>query len=142
MKNQIIAIIFVLALTVATVTMGVATVVKLQQQSTPLTGSAQDNTFSTYTSATSVWVGKDLDTTLIATSSGRRYLQISNISGATTTPQALYCNVNGLPAVLYSGMVIEASSTRTFNLDGLYRGALHCKFPSASSTVAILEVAQ
>lgn len=106
----------------------------------PVQGSASDNLFTTIPTATSVWVGKDISTLIVATSTGRSYLEIANISGATSTAQALYCNVNGKEAVLYSGLVVHASSSRLFNLDGLYRGALYCKFPVASSTVTILEV--
>lgn len=102
-------------------------------------GSSDIVILPTYPTATSVWVGKDIDTTIVATSTGRVRLEIENISGATSTAQALYCNYGDRPATIYSGFVIEASSSKAFTLDQLYRGALHCKFPVSSSTIAITD---
>ena len=109
----------------------------------PLTvmGSASDNVLHLTPSATKVWVGTGNtgDTQVVGTSTGRTYLEIANISGATTTAQALYCNVGGRPSVLYEGMVIHASSSKTFDFDNLMRGAIRCRFPVASSTVSVID---
>jgi hypothetical protein len=92
------------------------------------------------TTSTSVWVGKDIDTLVVASSSNRMLLEIGNISGATGTPQALYCNTNDRPATVYSGWVVQASSSRQWRVDELmYTGALHCKFPIASSTITVIQ---
>jgi hypothetical protein len=91
--------------------------------------------------ATKVWVGTGGtgDTLVAASSTGRTYLEIGNISGATSTAQALYCNVGGLPSVLYEGMVVHASSSKAFGLDNLIRGAIRCRFPVASSSVTVID---
>lgn len=101
-------------------------------------GSSSDNVLQHYPTATKVWVGTG-DTEVVASSSARTYLAIANISGATGTPQALYCNVGGRPAVLYEGMVIHASSSETFGLDNLIRGAVRCRFPVAASAVSVID---
>jgi hypothetical protein len=93
----------------------------------------------TIPTATSVWIGKDIDTTLIATNTARMYMEISNISGATSTGSGIYCNVNGKTATPYSGFAMFASSTKTFAVDNLYQGALHCRASDASSTVTLIE---
>lgn len=110
----------------------------IPQHEAPLVGTGSDNVLSTLTAA-SVWIGKDLDSTLIATNTGRTLLTIQNISGATGTSQTLYCAFNGVAATIYAGFVVHASSSERFMLDNLYRGALHCKFPAASSTVIVIE---
>lgn len=109
-------------------------------QPNPAYGASDIIGLNTIQTSTSVWVGKDLDTTVAATNTARVLLRIGNISGATTTSQALYCNVNGAPATIYSGYVVQASSSEEFAADThLYRGALHCRFPVASSTVTLIE---
>jgi len=106
----------------------------------PNSGSSLTNVYNSVPTASQVWIGKDVDTLLIATSTGRRYLKITNLSGATSTSQALYCNVNDKASALYTGFVVFGSSSVEFNLDNMYTGALRCKFQSATSSVAIIEV--
>jgi hypothetical protein len=82
-----------------------------------------------------VTIGSGLSTRVVATSTGRLYLEVSNT--ATTSPgQVLYCNTNDRPAVIGQGFAIFASSTRTFtNL----RGSLNCRYQSSTSSVAFVE---
>lgn len=111
-----------------------------EPQQTPALGQ-QINTWDISTFADDIWVGKDIDTTLVATNTARSYLEISNISGATTTAGTLYCNLGGKDATIYtaSPVVVFASSTRVWSLDGIYTGAIHCKLPFASSTIQVWE---
>jgi hypothetical protein len=88
-------------------------------------GSGSDNVLATFPTATKVFVNS-ADTLVVATSTGRQYLELGNISGATTTPQAVYCNYGDRPAVLYQGFALFGSTSKAYALDNLYRGALHC----------------
>jgi hypothetical protein len=101
-------------------------------------GSADIGVLSNYPTLASAWVGTS-DTLVVASSSGRIRLEINNLSGATTTPQAVYCNTGDRPAVKYTGIVIQASSTKIFNLDELPRGAIHCVYPVSASTVTVVD---
>lgn len=104
-------------------------------------GSSDINVLTNTPAVSNVWVGTGLtgDTLVAPTSTSRSRLEIANISGATTTSQAAYCNVGDRPATLYSGIVIHASSTKSFSLDDLPRGAVHCRFPVASSSVSVTD---
>lgn len=112
---------------------------RAHEEDRPSTLAGADNIANEFLTSTNVWVGKDVDTLVAASSTGRTYLQISNLSGATSTRQDLYCNVNDVAVTLYSGLVIFASSTYVFDFDNLYRGSLYCRFPVATSSVAVLE---
>lgn len=95
-----------------------------------------------YSTSTKIWVGTSVVTNLYTTvapaSNGRTYLEITNLSGATSTPQAIYCKVGENP-VKYEGIVIQASSTRTWEKSHVPVGAVKCIFPVSSSTVAVVE---
>lgn len=134
--KDFIATILTVAIGVA---IGTAVLLPFRNAAPAAFGGNTDVVVNTVPVATSVWVGKDISTTLVASSTGRQYLEISNISGATSTSQALYCNVNGASASLYTAFVVHASSTKVFTLDNMYRGALNCRFPVASSTVTVVE---
>lgn len=63
-------------------------------------------------------------TQVLATSTGRSYARISNLSG-----NAIYCNLDtGKPAVAFSGIMVQATSTLVIsdNDSSLYRGAVNC----------------
>jgi hypothetical protein len=93
-----------------------------------------DNT-PDFGTASMVTAGPLADTLLVATNTGRLYLEISNES--TSSPgQALYCNTNDRPATIGKGLVVFASSTRIFK-DLL--GSIRCRYASASSGVAFFE---
>jgi hypothetical protein len=79
------------------------------------------------------------DGLVVASSSGRMRLEITNLSGATTTAQALYCNTGDRPAVKYTGIVIQASSTKVFDFGNLPRGAVHCIYPVSAATVTVAD---
>jgi FlaG/FlaF family flagellin (archaellin) len=101
-------------------------------------GSFDTNVLPVTPSMSNVWVGT-ADTLVAGTSTGRIRLEIANISGATSTAQALYCNVGDRPATAYSGIVIQASSTKAFSLDDLTRGAVHCRYPVSASSAAVAD---
>src|SRR5690242_12155276 len=93
--KEIIALICVITLSVAMgagLALGVAsTFAKPQPQAPKTLGSSSDNVLATYPSVSRVFVNA-ADTLVIGTSTGRTYLVINNISGATTTPQVVSCN--------------------------------------------------
>lgn len=105
-------------------------------------GSFDITVLSNTPTISNVWVGTGLtgDTLVAPTSTNRVRLEITNSSGATSTPQAIYCNVGDRPSVLYSGIVINASSTPyVFGLDNLTRGAVRCRLPVSSSSVSVID---
>jgi hypothetical protein len=82
-----------------------------------------------------ITAGPQADTLLVATNTGRLYLEVSNIS-TTSVGQVLYCNTNDRPVTVGKGIAIFASTTRTFNN---LIGAIRCKYAAGSSSVAFLE---
>jgi hypothetical protein len=108
----------------ASIALGVASRFQTPQPAQTL-GSSSDNVLAVFPTATKVFVNS-ADTLVVATSSGRQYLELGNISGATTTPQAVYCNYGDRPAVLYQGFALFGSTSKAYALDNLYRGAIHC----------------
>jgi hypothetical protein len=102
----------------------------------PAFGSASDNVLPLLPTATKVFVTGS-DTTIIGTSTGRQYLEITNIS--SSSPFALFCNYGDRPAVLNSGFVIYASSSKVWNLDNLYRGAIHCIATASGAAAAVTD---
>lgn len=106
----------------------------------PKSGSASDNRLPLQPiRQNSVWVGTS-DTTVISTSSNRVHLDIANNSGATSTQsQTLYCKYGDVASAAYEGFVINASSSKAWNLDNLYVGAIHCRFPSGAANVVVTE---
>ncbi len=117
---------------------GALVVVRNLPQTQPKNLGSTDLVLPAYPTATKVWVGLS-DTLVVATSSGRVRLEIGNISGATSSPQALYCNTGDRPSVLYEGTVVHASSTAVWTLDNLMRGAIRCRLPVASSSVTVMD---
>src|SRR5205085_4935047 len=101
-------------------------------------GSASDNVLATYPTASKVFVNS-ADTTVVATSSGRTYLQLDNASGATTTAQMVSCNYGDRPAVLYQGTTVIASTSKVYMLDNLYRGAIHCIAPANGALITVTD---
>ena len=97
--------------------------------------SGNDDPVYKYASSTTKWIGKDITTTIIGPSSGRSYLEISNIGTTSTT---VFCAVGENPA-LNSGIVIHASSTRTWGrTDSVPVGMVKCLALNASTTIAIV----
>ncbi|HEY1747832.1 MAG TPA: hypothetical protein VGG11_13855 [Xanthobacteraceae bacterium] len=101
-------------------------------------GSASDNILPQYPNSTVVYVNSS-DTLVVASSTGRQYLQIDNVSGATSTPKVVSCNFGDRPATLYSGFSILASSSKEFTLDKMYRGAIHCIAPASGATLTVTD---
>jgi hypothetical protein len=106
----------------------------------PQTLGSIDTTSYFTASSSQIFVGSDLATTIATTSTARRLLQITNMSGATSTAQVLSCSYNSASVTLYSGLIVFASSTATFDLNNLYTGPLRCKFPAATSSVTVTEI--
>ena len=100
-------------------------------------GSAIENRMIEIPTATSVTVGSDISTLVVATNTARQYLEITNNS--TVATQGLYCNTNDRAATKNSGLTIYASTSKSFNLDNLYTGALRCIFAAATSSVTVIE---
>jgi hypothetical protein len=134
-----LAALIVITLSVALangITYGVAFVAPPQTQQS--LGSASDNVLGDSPTATRVFV-KSTDTTVVATSSGRAYLSLDNASGATTTPQGVWCNFGDRAATLYSGFALFPTTTKTFTLDNLYRGAIHCIAPANGALITVTD---
>jgi hypothetical protein len=110
----------------------------LKPQAPAKYGSSSDNKLQYYPTATKVWVTSS-DSLVVASNTARTYLEVANISGSTTTPQALYCNFGDRASVVYEGTPIQASSSKIFMLDNLYTGALRCRFPSGGGTVDVTD---
>jgi hypothetical protein len=103
----------------------------------PAAGASSEVTYHEMNTS-AVYIGKDLDTgQVVATSTGRLHLTIQN-AGATTTG-TVFCSTNDRPPSLYSGFVLSATSSKEFNLDNMYRGAIRCKAVGASTTLFIQE---
>jgi hypothetical protein len=101
-------------------------------------GSSSDNVLPLTPTATKVFVNS-ADTLVVATSTGRVALELSNASGATTSPQTVYCNYGDRPAVLYSGVALFASTSKAYLLDNLYRGAIHCIAPGNGALITVTD---
>jgi hypothetical protein len=101
-------------------------------------GSSSDNVLPWYPTVSKVFINS-ADTLLVASSSGRTYLVINNMSGATTTAQVVSCNFGDRAATLYSGFSISASSSVTLALDNLYRGAIHCIAPANGALITVTD---
>jgi hypothetical protein len=119
------------------VAFGVASLFQTPQASQDL-GSSSDNVLATYPTVSKVFVNS-ADTLVVGTSTGRTYLVINNISGATTTPQVVSCNFGDRAAVLYTGFSIPASSSVMFALDNLYRGAIRCIAPANGALITVTD---
>jgi hypothetical protein len=101
-------------------------------------GSSSDNVLALNPTATKVIVNST-DTLVVATSSGRQYLELTNASGATTTAQMVSCNYGDRPAVLYQGTTIFASTSKAYMLDNLYRGAIRCIAPANGALITVID---
>lgn len=67
---------------------------------------------------------------LVATSSAREYVEISNLSASP-----IFCNANGdATAVVYRGITIPALGTKVFGQDLAYTGAIRCVGTANAST--------
>src|SRR5436305_2036184 len=82
-------------------------VAAVHQPSPQRAGSSDIVILPTYPTMTLLGVGTS-DSLVVASSSGRMRLEITNLSGATTTAQALYCNTGDRPSAAYTGIVIQA----------------------------------
>jgi uncharacterized protein YpuA (DUF1002 family) len=111
----------------------------LHRPQAPRSGNVGETPLFTIDNATSVQIGKDVSTQLVATNTARRLLRISNVSGGTTTPSDIYCSTNGRSGSLYSGLFLQGSSTIAWNTAEMYAGALNCKATNATATVTVLE---
>lgn len=101
-------------------------------------GSSSDNVLPLAPAASRVFVN-GTDTLVVATSTGRVALELSNASGATTSPQTVYCNYGDRPAVLYSGVALFGSTTKAYLLDNLYRGAIRCIAPANGALITVTD---
>jgi hypothetical protein len=101
-------------------------------------GSASDNVLPPAPAAPRVFVNS-ADTLVAATSTGRQRLELFNAIGATTTAQTVYCNFGDRPAVLYSGMALFATSSKSWDLDNLYRGAIRCIAPASGALITVTD---
>lgn len=120
----------------AAVLAAVAVFVGFHLYSSVAQAAADQNALSNLT-VTPVWIGKDLDILTVATNTARTYLELQNMGATSST--AVYCQINDKAGAVYTGFVIAPTSTRIFDLDALYRGALRCRGQSASTTLFILE---
>jgi hypothetical protein len=118
-------------------TLGVASLL-LPPQVPQRLGSSSDNVLQFAPTVSQVFV-KSTDTTVVASSTGRQYLRISNASGATTTAQQVSCNLGDRAATLYSGFTFFASTSESWNLDNLYRGAIHCIAPANGALITVTD---
>lgn len=139
MKNALAIIGLILALTIMAAAVVVLSIqVRHLAQQSQSYGSASDNVLHNEPTATKVAIGPT-DTLVVATSTGRTYLEITNISGATGTPRAIYCNIGDRASALYEGIVLFPSTTKAFDLDNLLRGALRCRTQAGTTTVTVLD---
>jgi hypothetical protein len=117
--------------------LGVASLGSAPQSEQQL-GSSSDNILPTYPTVAQVLV-KNSDTLVVATSTGRQLLRLTNASGATTTAQQVSCNFGDRAATLYSGFTLIASTSETWALDNLYRGAIHCIAPANGALITVTD---
>lgn len=133
-KQKLIAILFSL---IALLGGGTATALNL----------GGNDSFGPFTRSTRVFIGPT--PTKVATSSpNRTFLEISNISNATSTAgSAIFCStslerdtyVQGA-ATAYSGITIFASSTKRFTRnEGMPTQAIYCINPAATTSVTVVE---
>jgi hypothetical protein len=126
------------AFTIALLALVIAALVLRQPVAAPLDEPKAGTTFGDNSyleeSASLVYPGNQADTLIAATNTSRTHLRIYNMS--STSAQTLYCNVNDAPSALYFGYVVNASSSITLEN---YRGALRCKFPTATSGISIIQ---
>jgi hypothetical protein len=138
--KEILAAVLVISLSVFLaqgLTLGVASLFPVS----PVTqsfGSSSDNVLPLAPTATRVFVNST-DTLVVGTSTGRVALELSNASGATTSPQTVYCNYGDRPATLYSGIALFGSTTKAYQLDNLYRGAIHCIAPANGALITVVD---
>jgi hypothetical protein len=138
--KEILAAVLVISLSVFLaqgLTLGVASLFQAAQAPQNF-GSASDNALPLAPTATRVFVNST-DTLVVATSTGRVALELSNASGATTSPQTVYCSYGDRPAALYSGFALFGSTTKAYLLDNLYRGAIHCIAPSNGALITVTD---
>lgn len=117
----------------------------------PVLGGTND-AIPTLTTNSQYQVGKGWATRVAVASPGRQFIEISNFSGATSTPQAIYCLITNQVSVAttttlfsfpagnptYQGFAIQASSSKTFfRATGVPTGSVYCVNPVASSTVSV-----
>lgn len=77
------------------------------------------------------------NTVVLATSTSRSFVRISNLSGNT-----IYCNTdNGKPATAFQGYMISATSSLSFsdNDSNLYRGAINCIAIGGSASTTVFQ---
>lgn len=105
----------------------------------PVEAMTENNTFFGFATSTNFWIGPGNPTMIARNNPRRQYFEIGNISGATTTPQAVYCSTNpSLPA--FTGIFINASSTKTFNYTGIPLGFMYCRSQTSSTTITVVEI--
>ena len=82
---------------------------------------------------TGVLCGNGSSTLMLATSTSRSFLRISNISQGN-----IYYGF-GQPAATSTGGVLFASSSMEFNQSNMYSGAIYCLATTANATTTIAE---
>jgi hypothetical protein len=121
----------------AGIALGIASLSRPAQPAQPL-GSSSNNVLPLLPTATRVFVNST-DTTIVASSSGRVALELSNASGATTSAQTVFCNYGDRAATLNSGFALFPTTTKTYLLDNLYRGAIHCIAPANGALITVTD---
>lgn len=149
-KNIIISALVVTSVALASIAIGQ----HFQVKSTPSILGGDAMNFPAFTQDNIFQVGKGFATRIATLNKGRTYLEIGNYSGATSTPQAIYCKTSAVdygatttalfafPAgnASYQGFAVQASSSKVFNIGtGSPISPIYCMNPLASSTVSVVE---
>lgn len=90
-----------------------------------------------------VLIGKDIPTEVATSSPTRAYLEITNLSGATSTTlanQPIFCSTSSTVAP-YTGFVVYASTTgKVFTREnGVPTGRVYCVAPTATTAAAVVD---
>lgn len=133
MKNTNVFLAFAIPLVLIGLVIGA--VATKRQVEAPAAGAIGDEFQLEIPTSSLVFAGHQADTSVLATGTARRSLEVQNIS--TSTAQPLYCNFNDKPSSTSTpGFIVNASSSRVVEN---YRGALRCRFPNATSGIAVIE---
>ena len=90
------------------------------------------NPWSITTTVSSVSIGPLSSTRVVASSSARQYVLLSN-----SASQTIWCNLSDASSTANNGFLIAATSTYTINASNLYTGSIQCTNPVASSTLGV-----
>lgn len=100
-------------------------------------GDIIQNTYYSAESATSTMCYNGVSSLLAATSTnGRPFMRITNIGSA-----AIYLGL-GVPARVYNGLSITASSSFEMNQTNNFSGAIYCAGQGANASTSVIEATQ